>query len=205
MPPPVAVPPFDPVRRGGTVRQRLRSVLRGARRSVGASLLLLALVVGALGWAGGPGPAKGASEAAGAGQDTGPPTGSEQGVTPEAVAAAGPGEASATARSGPVRVPVRIADAGVVGLLKPGDRVDVLAPAPEPGPGAETGAGVGAARVLAHRVTVAQVPGLRPGDAGGGVASDPAQGALVVLSVPPDTAARLAGAAAHVPLAVALW
>jgi hypothetical protein len=79
-----------------------------------------------------------------------------------------------------VRAPVRIADAGVVELLRPGDRVDVLA----------------AARVVASGARVVTVP---EGD--GGALGD---GALVVLSVPRSTAAALAGASARSPLTVAL-
>jgi hypothetical protein len=98
-----------------------------------------------------------------------------------------------------VKAPVRIADAAVVRLLRPGDRVDVLA----------------AARVVASAVTVVAVPppqsdlsdqvapdgsGLPPSgaDAGG------AGGALVVLAVSRHTAATLSGAAASSPLAVTL-
>jgi hypothetical protein len=98
-----------------------------------------------------------------------------------------------------VKAPVRIADAAAVRLLRPGDRVDVLA----------------AAHVVAAGVTVLDVPedpgpranapaygegALPPGatDATG------AGGALVVLSVPRHVAAALSGAAASNPLGVAL-
>jgi hypothetical protein len=101
-----------------------------------------------------------------------------------------------------VRAPVRIADAGAVRLLRPGDRVDVLA----------------AARVVASAVTVVAVPeqsggpatgiasagiaegGMPPGasDAGG------TGGALVVLAVPRRVAAALSGAAASTLLTVTL-
>jgi hypothetical protein len=80
-----------------------------------------------------------------------------------------------------VRVPVRIADAGVARLLRPGDRVDVLA----------------ASRVVAAGARVAAVPE----DGAGALEED---GALVVLAVPRTTAAALTGAAVRAPLMVAL-
>ncbi|MFI1824987.1 RcpC/CpaB family pilus assembly protein [Streptomyces sp. NPDC020412] len=118
-----------------------------------------------------------------------------------------------------VSAPVRIADAATVRLLRPGDRVDVIA-APEPtGTGASADA-VPEARVVAAGVRVESVPerggripgGPAPDGADAGVeaaAGDPvgdgsAGGALVVLSVPRDTAAELAGAAAGSRLVVAV-
>lgn len=117
------------------------------------------------------------------------------GVTgPGAVGAtAGAARTDGTAReraSPPVRLvsaPVRIADAATVRLLRPGDRVDVIASA---GTGTD-------ARVLAKSARVAQVP--QP-SAGGPVES----GALIVLSVPRAAAAKLAGAGASAGLAVVL-
>ncbi|MGW0187198.1 hypothetical protein ACWDV7_15750, partial [Streptomyces sp. NPDC003362] len=86
-----------------------------------------------------------------------------------------------------VTAPVRIADAATVRLLRPGDRVDVIA--------AEETATGGEARVVARGARVTRVP--EPlGDA---VDS----GALVVLSVPRATA-RLVGASATARLAVTL-
>ncbi|WP_432114833.1 RcpC/CpaB family pilus assembly protein [Streptomyces sp. S1] len=84
--------------------------------------------------------------------------------------------------------PVRIADAATVRLLRPGDRVDVIA-APHAPPGGE-----GEARVVASGARVAEVPRADgdPSDAG----------ALVVLSVPRATAATLAGAGVTSRLAV---
>lgn len=87
-----------------------------------------------------------------------------------------------------VSAPVRIADAATVRLLRPGDRVDVIA--------AEESALGGDARVVARGARVTKVP--EPPD---GVAEG---GALVVLSVPRSTAARLAGASATARLAVTL-
>nr|WP_308280813.1 hypothetical protein [Streptomyces barringtoniae] len=87
-----------------------------------------------------------------------------------------------------VTAPVRIADAATVRLLRPGDRVDVIA-AGDPTSG-------GAARVLARGVRVTKVP--EPLEDGA------ESGALVVLSVPRGTAARLVGAGATERLAVTL-
>jgi hypothetical protein len=127
------------------------------------------------------------------------------------------------ARAPTVTAPVRIADAATVGLLRPGDRVDVIA-----------ADGGGAARVVAAGARVVEVPGTPgghgtggsgPGEGsddsgagtrlGAGAAPDPGTdpgpgpgaepGALVVLSVPRAEAARLAGAGAAGRLAVTLW
>jgi hypothetical protein len=119
-------------------------------------------------------------------------------VTAAALVAAGPRDADG-ARGHPVAdplrghravrtvsAPVRIADAATVALLRPGDRVDVVA-APE------TAAG-GDARVVARGARVTKVP--EPVDEAAG------SGALVVLAVPRTTAARLAGAGATARLAV---
>lgn len=101
--------------------------------------------------------------------------------------------AAGTAReraSPPVRLvsaPVRIADAATVRLLRPGDRVDVIA---SEGSGAD-------ARVLAKGARVTQVP---QGSAEGSMET----GALVVLSVPRATAAALAGVGVSAGLAVIL-
>ena len=87
----------------------------------------------------------------------------------------------------PVAAPVRIADAATVRLLRPGDRVDVIAAG---GPGAD-----GDARVIARGARVEKVPE---------AVDDGGSGALVVLSVPRSTAARLVGASATARLAVTL-
>ncbi len=86
-----------------------------------------------------------------------------------------------------VTAPVRIADGATVRLLRPGDRVDVIAAAAASG---------GDARVVARGVRVTKVP----------EALDDAvdSGALVVLTVPRTTAARLVGASATARLAVTL-
>ncbi|MGY5059098.1 hypothetical protein ACWDFR_34405 [Streptomyces sp. 900105755] len=87
-----------------------------------------------------------------------------------------------------VTAPVRIADAATVRLLRPGDRVDVIA-AGDPASG-------GQARVIARGVRVTRLP--EPVDAAA------ESGALVVLSVPRATAAQLVGASATARLAVTL-
>ncbi|MDX2394361.1 hypothetical protein [Streptomyces sp. NPDC017949] len=84
-----------------------------------------------------------------------------------------------------VSAPVRIADAATVGLLRPGDRVDVVA-AERTGP----------PRVVAAGARVAEVPHADR-EVGEG-------GALVVLSVPRDTARALVGAGSVARLAVTL-
>ncbi|MEU1159058.1 hypothetical protein ABZ369_39615, partial [Streptomyces sp. NPDC005918] len=76
-----------------------------------------------------------------------------------------------------------------VRLLRPGDRVDVIAADGSPGGGAEP-------RVVAADARVAAVPEPTEGPA--------ESGALVVFSVPGPTAARLAGTAATTRLAVTL-
>ncbi|MEU5685526.1 hypothetical protein [Streptomyces venezuelae] len=97
--------------------------------------------------------------------------------------------AAADRSAAAVTAPVRIADADTVRLLRPGDRVDVIAADGSPSGGAEP-------RVVASGARVAAVP--EPGE--GPVES----GALVALSVPRDAAARLAGAGASTRLAVTL-
>ncbi len=151
------VPHFAPVRvRGG--RYQLRRLVRHRRRAVAAGLA----------------------------------------VTAAALVAAGP-RATDPARGHPVAdpvrkhravemvaAPVRIADGATVRLLRPGDRVDVVA-------AQETATG-GDARVVARGARVTEVP--EPLDNGAD------RGALVVLSVPRATAAHLAGASATARLAV---
>ncbi len=84
-----------------------------------------------------------------------------------------------------VSAPVRIADAATVRLLRPGDRVDVVA-AERTGP----------PKVVAAGALVREVPDPDKGVADGG--------ALVVLSVPRDTARVLVGTGATTRLAVTL-
>ncbi|WAL96056.1 RcpC/CpaB family pilus assembly protein [Streptomyces sp. Je 1-369] len=104
---------------------------------------------------------------------------------PHRVAATATAERSAAT----VTAPVRIADADTVRLLRPGDRVDVIAADGSPAGGAEPHTVASGARV-----TAVPEPGEGPAESG----------ALVVLSVPRDTAARLAGAGTSARLAVTL-
>ncbi len=87
-------------------------------------------------------------------------------------------------RDGRVAVPVRLADAASVALLRAGDRIDVLA--------ASTGSGPAGGGAPATAVTVAFAAEVLAVPSTGG---DGGEGALVVLSETPQTAARLAAAA----------
>ncbi|MFE7467825.1 hypothetical protein ACFU6R_27470 [Streptomyces sp. NPDC057499] len=173
------MPAFGPLRvrgGGGGGGRRLRQVVWRQRRALAAGLALTAAVLGATGPGGG-GTVPSGPAAYGAGARSG------AGEVPER--ARRPGRQ--------VSAPVRIADAGAVRLLRPGDHVDVIA-AGRAGPGSESGTG---ARVLAKGALVREVP---PSPAEGGTQD----GALIVLSVPRDTATALAGAAVSSPLAVTL-
>ncbi|MFF5472937.1 hypothetical protein [Streptomyces achromogenes] len=158
------VPPFDPVRvRGG--RYQLQRLVRHRRRALAVGLAVTAAALVA------------------AGPGTGPePHGPQR---PRGHPVTGPVRPRAAAEL--VTAPVRIADAATVRLLRPGDRVDVIA-ARDPS--------AGDARVLARGVRVTKVPEPLDGAA--------ESGALVVLSVPRATAARLVGASATARLAVTL-
>ncbi|WP_333486340.1 Flp pilus assembly protein CpaB [Streptomonospora mangrovi] len=103
---------------------------------------------------------------------------------------------------GMVAAPLRVPDPGVVDLLRPGSRVDVLAAAPDPAAAGFDGARFGgpaaapAVTVVEDRPVIA-VPGPRPDSgagSGGGAGGPP--GALVLLAVPPHEARALAGHAA---------
>ncbi|CAL9481679.1 hypothetical protein [Streptomyces sp. enrichment culture] len=168
------VPRFDPVRVRG-VRGRCRSgrLVRHRRRAVAVGLAVTATALVAAGP-----------------RDTDGARGHPRAQTPARTAPVS-GEHSARARraAAVVTAPVRIADAATVRLLRPGDRIDVIA--------AEETATGGDARVVARGARVTEVP--EPvTDASDG-------GALIVLSVPRATAARLAGASATARLAVTLW
>ncbi|MGW0788973.1 RcpC/CpaB family pilus assembly protein [Streptomyces sp. NPDC002911] len=170
-PAPCGVPHFGPLRVRGGGGRRLRRALRGQRRALAAGFALASAVIAVSG----PGGERGAAALPG-----GAPPGPEQ----RAVRL--------------VSAPVRIADAATVGLLRPGDRVDVIAAVD----------GDAEAKVVVRDARVAEVPrragggeGLFPeADGGAGAGS----GALVVLSVERDTAAALAGAGASGRLAVAV-
>ncbi|MEV5972542.1 hypothetical protein [Streptomyces sp. NPDC051921] len=164
VPPPCGVPQFDPLRvRGG--RLRLRRALRRRRRAPAAVLAMTAAALAATGAAGADDPVP-------------------QPPPPSARAPHRPADVPL------VSAPVRIADAATVRLLRPGDRVDVIA-----APDSAVGAG-GDARVVASGARVAEVP--RAGE----TRSD--GGALIVLSVPRSTATALAGAGITSQLAVTL-
>lgn len=96
-----------------------------------------------------------------------------------------------------VSAPVRIADAASVRLLRPGDRVDVVAAGDSDG----TAAGR-PAKVVARAAKVTQVP--REQGPSASAEAGFGTGALVVLSVPRRTATALAGAGASGRLAVSL-
>ncbi|MEV5435199.1 hypothetical protein AB0K80_04080 [Streptomyces sp. NPDC052682] len=171
MPPPREVPHFAPVRvrggRGWFVQHRRQAVAAGL--TVTAAALVAA------------GP-----------QDTDRVRGHPHSAPPPARAAspvAGHPPGPARRAADRVTAPVRIADAAAVRLLRPGDRVDVIA-------AAETATG-GEARVVARGARVRMIPEPLEGAVDGG--------ALVVLSVPRATAARLAGASTTRRLAVTLW
>ncbi|MCX4981448.1 hypothetical protein OG514_09600 [Streptomyces sp. NBC_00572] len=166
VPAPCVVPPFEPLRVRGT-RHRLRRALRRGRL---VPAVLLALVAAALAVASGTPP---------------PPAPSPGAPTAGVAARARPSVADRL-----VSAPVRIADAATVRLLRPGDRVDVIA-----APNSPLG-GEGEARVVATGARVAEVP--HPGE----TRSD--GGALVVLSVPRSTATALAGAGVTSQLAVTM-
>ncbi|MFE9612054.1 hypothetical protein [Streptomyces sp. NPDC006012] len=162
------IPQFAPVRvRGG--RYGLQRLVRHRGRALAAGLAVTAAVLVAAG-------PQAATDPHRPERARGHPA-----IEPARRTAAGAAVEAVTA-------PVRIADAAAVRLLRPGDRVDVIA-APDPATG-------GAARVIARGARVTRLP--EPLD--GAVES----GALVVLSVPRATAARLVGASATARLAVTL-
>ncbi|MGX1566222.1 hypothetical protein [Streptomyces sp. NPDC055506] len=177
------VPRFDPVRvRGGRYRSGRLGRHRRRALAVGLAVTATALV------AAGPRDGDGAR---------GQPRGQSPAHTASAsgersagtLGAAGTRGGAGAVAPGGVTAPIRIADAATVRLLRPGDRVDVIA--------AEGTATGGDARVVARGARVTKVPEPLEGATDGG--------ALVVLSVPRATAARLAGASTTSRLAVTLW
>jgi Flp pilus assembly protein CpaB len=90
---------------------------------------------------------------------------------------------------GLVAAPVRLADLAVSALVEAGDRVDVLAAAPD----------AGQAEVVAEGALVLAAPGAPVADG----QPDPVAG-LLLLAVEPATAARLAAAATTSTLTVSL-
>jgi Flp pilus assembly protein CpaB len=91
----------------------------------------------------------------------------------------GPSLAAALAGPGAVAVPVRLSDVDTAALLRPGDRLDVLAAPPR---GED-----GVARVVAHDARVMAVPSANP--------DSTADGSLVVLATSENAAKTLAAAA----------
>jgi Flp pilus assembly protein CpaB len=87
-------------------------------------------------------------------------------------------------------VPVRVADAGSLRLLRIGDHVDVLAAPTVP----DVAAGVGSATTVASDVPVLALPN----------SDDPGQGGLLVVAGDPDVAKRVAGATVTGQLSVTL-
>lgn len=176
-PPIREVPQFAPVHvRGG--RYRLRRLTRHKRRAVAAGLAVTAAALVAAG-PGEAGRARGHPTAA-------PPSRSASSSMSSSPSSSSSSESESVRGRGAVEMvaaPVRIADAATVRLLRPGDRVDVIA--------ADGGS---EARVVAAGARVAEVPDFAATETG----------ALVVLSVPRATAARLAGAGTTARLAVTL-
>lgn len=97
----------------------------------------------------------------------------------------GPGLLAALDDPELVAVPVRLADVASVWLLRPGDRVDVLAAGTAPD-------GPASAVVVAAGAPVLSVPQQEPD----------LEGAVVLLATPPAAAQRLAGAAVTSRLSV---
>jgi hypothetical protein len=163
------VPHFAPVRvRGGSYQ--LARLVRHRRRALAAGLAVTAVAL----------VAAGSRAGADAHRDEPAPG------RPAAEQAAERAPERRAVRS--VTAPVRIADGATVRLLRPGDRVDVIA-------AQETATG-GEARVVARGALVTEVP--EP------LTETADTGALVLLSVPRATAARLAGASTTARLAVTL-
>ncbi|MFJ1787792.1 hypothetical protein ACIOML_26245 [Streptomyces anulatus] len=190
VPAPCGVGPFGPLRVRGGGAERLRRMLRRQRRAAAAGLALAGAALATTGLSGTDGEAR----------------------SPDAP----PGAGRSSVRL--VSAPVRIADPETVRLLRPGDRVDVIA----------VDDADDEARVVARGVRVAKVP--YPGSGPGGHAADVSgagadvsgagadgtggaddiggagaeDGALVVLSVERSTATALLGAGASGRLAVAV-
>lgn len=99
-----------------------------------------------------------------------------------------------TVTHGNVIAPVRISDAAVIGLLRVGDRVDIVAADPESG---------GGAHLIAEQVRVVTIP--RSSDSGSSLAPDSGDPqTLVLVEVSTDQATALADAAAGSQLSILL-
>ncbi|MEW1614739.1 MULTISPECIES: RcpC/CpaB family pilus assembly protein [unclassified Streptomyces] len=212
-PAPCGVGPFAPLRvRGGGV-YRLRRLLRRQHRAAAAGIALAGAALATTSLGGSEGrfavPDATLSDSAvsnSAVSNSGisnsgisNSAGSDSGISDSEISDSGaePGRPSMRL----VSAPVRIADAATVRLLRPGDRVDVIA----------VGEAGDDARVVARDVRVTQVPGpAAEGDARriggpGTIGADAApEGALVMLSVERSTATALLGAGVSGRLAVAV-
>ncbi|MFD9717446.1 RcpC/CpaB family pilus assembly protein [Streptomyces sp. NPDC059076] len=169
VPEPHRIPEFAPLRVQGGAHRLRRALRRRRRQGLAAGLALVATALAVASARGEDGDAGNASAV--------PPRPRPPASSVEMVSA-----------------PVRIADGETVRLLRPGDRLDVIAV-----PDASAG-GRGEqppARVVAAGVRVTEVPTAADDGTGDG-------GALVVLSVPRSTAVELAGASAATRLAVTL-
>lgn len=96
------------------------------------------------------------------------------------------------ASAGRVVAPLRLADADVAALIRPGDLVDVLAAEPE----------AGAAVVVARGVRVLTVP--EHADSSELSAGADVEGALLLVEVTPEAATRLAQAAVAAQISIVL-
>jgi Flp pilus assembly protein CpaB len=94
------------------------------------------------------------------------------------------GRELADAHPGSVLVPVRLPDADVAGLLRVGDRIDLLAADPQ---------GAAAARLVATDLAVVALPAAAESSLGGAGGALP--GRVVVLAAPQVTTGRIAQAA----------
>ncbi|MEU3245589.1 hypothetical protein [Streptomyces sp. NPDC006875] len=181
-PPTCEVPWFPPVRVHGG-RWRPGPLTRHRRRAVAAGLAVTAAVLVAAG-------PRAVERARGRPASSAPVSPSfthRSASSPSSGSVSASGPSSPSVRTGDeaekVTAAVRIADAATVRLLRPGDRVDVIA-----------SDGRGQGRVVAGGARVSAVPD----------SEVTGTGALVVLSVPRSTAARLAGAGITSQLAVTL-
>jgi pilus assembly protein CpaB len=97
---------------------------------------------------------------------------------------------TATLPAGEVAAPVRLADLAVASLVRAGDRVDVLATAPD----------ATEAELIAERALVLVASSADPDDAAG----DAATAGLLLLAVDEETAAQLAAASSRATLTASL-
>jgi Flp pilus assembly protein CpaB len=209
--------PRDPSRTFTRRRRRLRRAVLARRRPLAALLAALAVVVGLQAASPAPAPTRGVLVAAhdlDGGLVVGPDDLARSALPPESVPAGAMtemGQVLGRTTTGPVRAgepitdvrlvgaslldgypgrvaaPVRVGDPGAVGLLRIGDRVDVIAADPQGGSDAV---------VVAHAVPVLALP--RAED------TALASGGLVVLAVGDETARALAEASVSTYLSVVI-